>query len=143
MIYSFFSIAKMSFKWRTLTYIFYKLDHPMLLNWLHQYGEFYLIILLKQHEYAMLFNLHHNFPNMFYRFILSNYVAVFRTLLPYEQVNMSIVILNVVAAFYLNCTMPAYLLLFYLDIFVLNLSGFTTANLFTSYDFTSYQCWGN
>lgn len=68
----------------------------------------------------MLFNLHHNIPNMFYRFILSNYVAVFRTLLPYEQVNMSIVILNAVAGFYLNRTIPAYLLFFYLDIFVQN-----------------------
>ncbi|KAK7391921.1 hypothetical protein VNO78_20345 [Psophocarpus tetragonolobus] len=50
-------------------------------------------------------------------FILSNYVAVFRTLLPYVQVDMPIVILN-------------------------SVTGFTTADLFTSYDFSSYQCRG-
>lgn len=78
------------------------------------------------------------FPNLFCRFVLSNYVAIFRTLLPYEQVN-----LDAVTGIYLNRTMLAYLLFFYLNAFVHKFLGFTTTNLFTSYDFTSYQCWGN
>lgn len=55
---------------------------------------------------------------MFYRFILSNYVAVFRSLLPYEQVNMFIVIQNVVAGLLI---MPAYLMYVYFNTFAQNL----------------------